>query len=150
MPPSARMCFFSSLCEREKGEGGGRGWCWLVPSLALCNMIRAHHGEAGLCGPSSCRPTAPHGDWIEPQWTGNDKGGPPSSVGWLYERAQHQQRLTQQRQTQRWGWREVVASCYQCLLRSASNLSLLQKIMPSVPLKDFLGLLFACCRGPCQ
>lgn len=49
------------LCEREGGK-------WevlmevILPSLALCNMIRAHHEEAGPCGPASCRPTTtPHG-----------------------------------------------------------------------------------------
>jgi len=53
--PLARI--LSSLRERTAREQRGRRWegpmLERVRSLALCNMIRAHHGEAGLCGPAA-------------------------------------------------------------------------------------------------
>ena len=64
--------------EEQGEESSGRGRWRTEPSLALCNLIRAQQREAGLCGPATCRPSAPHGgDWAPVSRERPGRGGGP-------------------------------------------------------------------------
>lgn len=73
----------------------------MVPSLALCNVIRAPHREAGPSRPVYWHhPTAPHGHRIE---------GERGRTGWTGSRA------APDTGTQRWGWREALLLVVVCV-----------------------------------
>lgn len=122
--------------EREQEREGGR-WevlMWvIVPSLALCNMIRARHREAGLCGPASCYYTAPHGKWIERNRGMIRREGGPSIWTRTASAAPDKAKAhTEMRVT------ESNAGAY-CGLRQTTRC--FRRWCPMCLLKDFLGLL---------